>query len=128
MKQTYILTEDKISLFCPEPWNNSWAIIASVSNGCGPAGWKIDVVPDSILGCYIGESCRIHDVQYEVGETIEDKDSGDRTFRNNMIRLIKGRTTNWFAKVFLLKARLRLAQKYYEFVVNFGGPAFWKDK
>ena len=128
MKQTYIPTNDGIQLFCPEPWNSSWAKIASVSNGCGPQGWKIDFVPDSVFGCYIGEACRIHDVQYEEGKTIEEKDSADRTFRNNMIRLVRGRTKTWFARKFLLKLRLRAVNGYYLAVSRFGGPAFWEDK
>jgi hypothetical protein len=127
-RQTYIQTKDGISLFCPPPWNSSWDEIIAASNGCGPQGWKIDVVPDKILGCYIGEACRIHDVQYEDGETIEDKDSADRTFLNNLIRLIRARTTNWFAKKLLLPFRLKAAYGYYLFVAKFGGPAFWDEK
>lgn len=128
MNQTYIITEDKISLFCPEPWNSTWAGIAAASNGCGPQGWKIDAVPDSVFGCYIGEACRIHDVQYGEGKTIADKDSADRTFMNNMIRLIRGRTKRWLAKKLLLRLRLKLAYGYYLFVSRFGGPAFWANK
>ena len=128
MSQTYILTKDSVPLFCPPPWNDNWMGIEAVSNGCGPQGWKIDLVPDSILGCPVGEACRIHDVQYAIGHTIQDKDSADRCLLNNLIRLIRARTTTWLAKKLLLRRRLNLAYLYYEAVSHFGGPAFWHGK
>lgn len=126
--QTYIHTKDGIALFCPPPWNQSWKAIGAASNGCGPQGWKIDLVPDSILGCDVSEACRIHDVQYADGHTIQEKDSADRSFLNNLVRLIRARTTTWAAKTFLLRRRLNLAYAYYEAVSHFGGPAFWHNK
>jgi hypothetical protein len=126
--QTYIKTDDNIDLFCPEPFNSSWSIIRAISNGCGPQGWKIDLIPDSVLGCNIEEACRIHDVQYGEGRTIEDKQSADRTLLNNGIRLVRARTTTIAAKIFLLRLRLNLVYTYYEAVSHFGGPAFWKGK
>jgi len=126
MQQTYVRTNDGIDLFCPPPWNErGWDEIHAIANGCGPQGWKVDLVPDSILGCRINEACDLHDVGYEVGETIEDKDSADRTMLNNAIRLIRARTTTWLAKKLLLKRRLDLAWAYYEAVHRFGGPSFW---
>jgi hypothetical protein len=127
-QQTYIWTKDNIPLFCPPPWNAGWKGIEAASNGCGPQGWKIDLVPDTMYGCPVGEACRIHDVQYADGRTIEDKNSADRSFLNNLIRLIRARTTTWAAKTFLLKLRLHRAYVYYEAVSHFGGPAFWHGK
>lgn len=124
--QSYIRTRDGIDLFCPEPWNGMpWDVVKARGNGCGPQGWKVDLVPDSTWGCYIGEACYIHDLQYDEGQTIQDKDEADRTLRNNIIRLVRGRTTTWAAKHFLLKPRLASAQVYYEAVQHLAGPSFW---
>ena len=90
------------------------------SNGCG-SGSFADFVPNTIYFLDITESCRIHDYAYLVGTTIEDKDSADREFLNNMIRLIDAKEAwyypHWFAR--------RRALKYYEAVHTLGGSAFW---
>lgn len=126
MKQSYIITNDNIHLYCPEPWNSrGWEEIKAIANGCGPSGWKEKIVPDSIFGCSIKEACELHDVEYEEGKDIEAKNSADRSFRNNMQRLVRGRTTNWFAKRLLLKPRLKLKGVYYQAVCKLGGTAFW---
>lgn len=126
MNQTYIKTSDNISLFCLEPWNErGWEVIRAIANGCGPQGWKEKLVPDSILGCNIQEACALHDVEYDEGQNIEAKNSADRSFRNNMQRLVRGRTTNWFAKKLLLVPRLKLTEAYYQAVCKLGGQAFW---
>jgi hypothetical protein len=131
-KQTLIKTSDGVELYCPEPYAsipNGWDVIKSLSNGCGAQGWKVDIVPDSILDCKIVEACNIHDIMYGLGETIEDKDSADRTFLNNMQRLIEARTAkNWVARKTLLPIRKNLAYGYYIAVHKFGGVAFWKGK
>lgn len=126
MNQTYIKTKDEVHLFCPAPWHTQgWETINALANGCGPQGWKIDLVPDSILGCPIKEACAIHDLMYLEGSTIEDKKSADRTFLNNLTRLIRARTRVWLAKKLLLGMRLKGAYGYYLAVSNFGGSAFW---
>lgn len=126
MNQTYIKTKDNIYLFCRDPWcHTGWETIKAIANGCGPEGWKEKIIPDSLLGCNIEEACSIHDVDYQEGQTNEEKECADRTFRNNMQRLVYGRTTTWLAKKLLLKPRLYLTVIYYNAVKNFGGAAFW---
>lgn len=98
--------------------------LGKVCNGCGSASAKIDFVPDKIYGTYIGEACHIHDWMYHVGRTIEDKDEADRTFLNNILRLLKKRT-KWYKPMFLMRIR---AKGYYNGVKLFGGPAFWDGK
>ena len=93
-------------------------------NGCGPGGWKIDVIPDTLWGLDITEACNIHDWMYTAGSTIDDKDEADRVFLNNMIRIVNAGTHCWP----LLPLRRRAARIYYEFVSHFGGPAFWSGK
>jgi hypothetical protein len=126
MSQTYIKTKDNIDLCCKAPWCfRGWEEIKAIANGCGPGGWKIDIVPDKIWGCPVVEACNIHDLDYEEGRSIADKDVADRTLLNNLLRLVESRTTNWFAKKLLLKARKNTCYIYYEAVHKFGGPAFW---
>jgi hypothetical protein len=39
------------------------AAIEAAGNGCGRAGWERIMVPDSILGVWIGMVCHVHDVE-----------------------------------------------------------------
>lgn len=127
---TYIKTKDGIELLCPAPWNErGWGEINLAGDGCGTKkGWKIDVVPDTLLGCHIEEACNIHDILYQQGKTMEDKSNADKIFLENMIRLINGRTITWAAKLFLKSTRKKLAYLYYKAVHKFGDPAFWNKK
>lgn len=40
---------------------------ARICNGCGAGGWKMDIVPDNVLGIDITEPCNIHDYEYYLG-------------------------------------------------------------
>jgi len=110
--------------FAPESyWLASREVRDQVTNGCGPKGWKVDLVPDTIWGLSIKEECQIHDWEYAVAPpTIEAKDSADRTFLNNILRKVEyvGGWLKWL--------RRRRAVTYYETVHLFGGPAFWTGK
>jgi len=91
-------------------------------NGCGARG-KLDLIPDNLLGLDISECCNIHDYMYATADnTIEAKDSADRTFLNNMLRLICNKGG------FLAPLRRKRAYVYYLAVHKFGGPAFWEGK
>jgi hypothetical protein len=92
--------------------------------GCGPGGLGDLMVPDVILGANMFEACKIHDVMYRSGETLADKESADRTYLNNMIRIIAASPGSWG----LRKARLWFAHKYYMAVHKYGGPAYWDGK
>ena len=82
------------------------------------------LVPDDLLGLCITPACDIHDYMYTVGDSISDKDSADRSFLNNMLRLIDAHDC-W--QIFKRRRALE-AQVYYEAVHLFGGPAFWSGK
>lgn len=97
---------------------------ATVVNGCGPGGWKVDIIPDTIWGLDIRPACDIHDWMYTAGETIADKDEADRVFLNNCLRLIDAAGGLWLVRAL----RRRRARVYYEAVRHFGGPAFWANK
>lgn len=44
----------------------SEAEIEARGNGCGRAGWERVLVPDSILGVWIGMVCHVHDVETDL--------------------------------------------------------------
>ena len=57
-------------LFAPESYLRALPeVIAKVVNGCGPGGWKVDLVPDTILLLSVTESCNIHDWCYSEGSS-----------------------------------------------------------
>lgn len=113
------------ALYAPLAYHDaSPEVRAQVTNGCGTAGWKGDLVPDCILGLCITPACNVHDWMYTVGKTQDDKDEADRVFLNNVLRLIDGEGGWSIVK----KARRLLARDYYEAVHLFGGPAFWAKK
>jgi len=99
-----------------------------VVNGCGPGGWKVDLVPDRMWGLDVSPACDIHDWMYVVGLTLADKEEADRVFLNNLLRLIDS-APGWHNQLWLLKRlRRNRARFYYEAVQHFGGPAFWSGK
>jgi hypothetical protein len=115
----------KLKLFAPkEYWTTPKEEIDRVAGGCGPGGVGDYFVPDTIYGLSVKPACRIHDFCYAIGETIADKDSADRIFLNNMLRIIIEVTKWWI----LRKLRIWRAYTYYKAVKRFGGPAFWNGK
>jgi hypothetical protein len=122
--------KDGVVLYCEYDYESTAEILRrKQTNGCGPGGWKFDLVPDTMYGLSVREACDIHDWMYLFGKTLEDKDRADRSFLNNVIRLIDARTTtNWFGRNILKPLRYRRAKTYYEAVSHFGGAAFWKGK
>jgi len=101
---------------------------AQVVNGCGPGGWKVDLVPDRMYGLDVSAACDIHDWMYTVGLTLADKEEADRVFLNNLLRLIDS-APGWIGQLWLVKKLRRTrARVYYEAVHHFGGPAFWSGK
>lgn len=114
-----------VKLYAPEIYvAASPEVRATVVNGCGPGGWKVDIVPDTIWGLNVTEACNIHDWMYTTGETIADKDEADRVLLNNLLRLIDAAGGCWLIR----KLRRLRAREYYEAVQHFGGPAFWAGK
>ncbi len=101
-------------------------VVATIVNGCGPGGWKVDLVPDNLLGLDISEPCDIHNWRYEEGETEEDKRVGDLELRGNLIATIN-HEHDWDDMV-LRPHRYLLAYEYYEAVHLFGDSAFWAGK
>jgi hypothetical protein len=94
-----------------------------VVNGCGAAGSKFDFVADTVYGLSIKQACFIHDFDYSVGKTLEDKYAADSRFLDNMLAIIHNEST-WFLK---WPRRLR-AMSYYSAVCDMGYSAFWAGK
>ena len=112
-----------VPLFAPSTfWHASPELRAEVCNGCGTAGWKGWLVPDTVWGLTITPACQIHDWMYDEGTTIAHKDAADRAFLNNMLRLVNVRG-GW-----LKRLRSWRCHTYYVSVSKFGGPAFWNGK
>lgn len=112
-------------LFAPEAfWDLTDEQRAKLCNGCGPGKMLGFLVPDTLWGLSIAPACDIHDFMYITGETIADKDSADRVFLNNMLRLIDANTRWDWLKYF----RARKARTYYLAVRELGGPWFWAGK
>lgn len=118
----------KVELFAPPDYwrllKESPEVIEALVNGCGPQGWKVDLVPDTIYGLDISPICNIHDYMFAVGKTYEDMVVANDVFKNNLKRWIDAHTKwRW-----LRKLRLKRAEKYVRAVETWGGPSFWKDK
>lgn len=114
----------RVKLYAPrEYWLLNPIEKDKLCNGCGSRGfgWSI---PDRMYGLKISEACNIHDFMYKTMRTGQDKEIADRTFLNNLLRIIEAKTKSRLLK-FL---RGRRAYAYYLAVKVFGGPAFWAEK
>lgn len=112
-------------LYAPAAYVNAATVVRRlVVNGCGTGGWKGALVPETIYGLDVTAACNIHDWMYVAGETIADKEEADRTFLNNLLRMVDASGGPWL----LRRLRRRRARIYYEAVKIFGGPAFWHNK
>ncbi len=102
----------------------SLAKLKEFCNGCGAQdSWFRP--PKRIYGTLIIYACIIHDWEYSFGLLIEDKWRADRTFHNNINRLITKDSHKWYKPTRLQRIR---AKVYYEAVVQGGGEAFWCGK
>jgi len=52
-----------------------------ITNGCGPSGWKIDIVPDTLYGLHIRYECNDHDLDWHFAETWEEALIGNIIFK-----------------------------------------------
>lgn len=102
--------------------------LRDVCNGCGAANAKIDFVPDTIYGLDVSAACNVHDWRYEEGDDEEDRQSADREFKNNLLRLIDAACKKSRFRRCIKRLMYIRAQGYYTVVKNFGGPAFWNGK
>jgi len=114
-----------VKLFAPaEYWELTPEQRKAMTNGCGAGRFGGWVIPDHILGRCITPACDIHYFMYQAGETIDDKRTADRVFKNNALRIVEAGAKS----MVLLKARAALIEGYYLAVKYFGGPFYWHGK
>lgn len=104
----------------PEYWSLSPDEKDKLTNGCGPAGWKGNLIPDDLLGVSIKEPCNIHDFRYSNGGNESDRKVADREFLENMLEVVETESHDFFLK----QARRRLALDYYCVVRDSGEEYF----
>lgn len=92
--------------------------ILRVTNGCGPGGWRLDLVPDHLGDVDISEACRQHDYLYYIGGSEEDRLHADVLLYTNIAALIL------FNDGYLVPLQMAAAAIFYRAVRN-GGDAFW---
>lgn len=115
----------EVKLFASPSYREASSLaIAEICNGCGTKGFGGWIVPDTLWGLDIHPACEIHDWDYFMGETDEDKRAADRILLNNMLRIIHAKTKNPILKAL----RIHRAQVYYHIVRLLGGLAFWDNK
>lgn len=108
----------------PIVWDFNYDEIKAMSNGCGPDGWKGDIIPDNLLGICFTPACDIHDVEYKYGTTKEHKTLADKNLITNMLTI-----NEVDSKFFIFKfIRRKIILTYYEAVADLGSVFFWKDK
>jgi len=112
-------------LYAPSAyWLYDQKELADLVNGCGPDGWKNELIPDHLLWVSIEEACNIHDFMYVFGVTEADREEADRVFLNNMLRIVEEQSKCWTTRFI----RRKLALHYYSVVRDMGGTYFWADK
>lgn len=97
-------------------------IKAEICNGAGAAGrWISSLIPNTMYGLDCVEAFDIHDYDYHVGISWDDKDRADRRLFENLLILINhaGGWLQWL--------RRRRALKYFEAVHHHGAEAFFAE-
>lgn len=106
----------------PESWINATKQERKdIANGCGPGGWKLDLVPDTIYGLDISEICDWHDFDYTFlpKEKIWKKVADKRMHHNLKVHINK--KSGWLLKY----PRLVRAYWYYLAVSKGGDSSFF---
>lgn len=105
-------------------WVASQPLRDANCNGCGTAGWKGELIPDTVYGLSIADACNIHDWMYAKGITEDDRGEADATFLANMLAIVeqaaKASVVAWLMAPF----RRRRCLLYFEAVRQFGSDPF----
>ena len=110
----------------PSLLDNSVETLLTICNGCGPAGAKVDLVPDTIQGLTIKIECHGHDYDYAVGKTEADRVYADNRLWRNMKKRIL--TAEGIINKTLIPSRLAQARLVYRAVRVGGEKPFWANK
>lgn len=101
-------------------WYTDEATINMIAGGCGPGRFGNYGLFDSVYWLSIKAACKIHDFDYAIGKTAEDKKIADHRFLDNMLKIIN---TQSKSSVLRILRRYR-AVSYYNLVVECGEDAF----
>lgn len=94
-----------------------------ICNGMGAKDSSLArLIPNTMYFLDVREAADIHDYEYAIGNSDEDKRRADRNFFENLLIIINK------AGGVLAFFRRRRALKYYEAVHYYGHNAFWKNK
>ena len=106
-----------MKLIAPESyWQATPEERAAVVNGCGPGSWKLNLIPNNLLGADIREACNIHDWMFAEGKDFEES---NQTFLVNMVICCA-----MAPELHLLGARLAEAAIFYAAVEECGRRYF----
>lgn len=101
-------------------WDLSDEEKKDICNGCGAKGaWYNFLIPSGAFDV----ACNIHDYDYFVGNTQDDKRKADRRFINNMNRIVSATKSKPLRVYRAIKAK-----GFYTSVKKLGDAAYWKDK
>lgn len=99
--------------------NETLAMIIG-KGGCGPGEYGDYLVPDTVFGLNIQPACGIHDYDYGVGKSKEDKEIADLRLLTNTLKIINTQSKSGMLRIL----RRYRAMSYYNAVVEGGGDAF----
>lgn len=94
------------------------------TGGCGPGKYGNLVVPNTFYGLSVKPLCLLHDLEYEVGETEQDKEDADINFLRNLLRYIRCHSKYRALRVL----REYRAMTYYIAVDEAGTESFLKGE
>lgn len=100
--------------------------LLTICNGCGPAGAKLDLVPDTIEGLTIKLECHTHDYDYAKGATEADRVFADKRLRRNLFKRVRG--AKGFVNRLLVPTRSIRVLIIYRAVRLGGEKPFWANK
>ncbi len=79
-----------------------------ITNKCGPDGILNILIPNSLLGLDISESCNIHDYMFHTSRTSKNLKNADQIFLKNLKLQIRNNSSG-----FLKPIRTFMAYLYY---------------
>lgn len=118
-----VIKYEKYELECSDSYARAHPeVVQVVTNGCGPMGWKVKIIPDTVYGLNISNACRIHDWDYAEGSTEEEKALADARFLRNANKIVDSG--------FILLRPMRRARvlTYYAAVHTCGESSYWFSK
>ena len=103
----------------PKFWAMSEAEIDFRYEGWGPGKIGNRWVPDTFYGLDVRIAWQVHDYDYEVGRTSQEKQEADCRLLHNLYIIIQSEPANW-----LTALRYERAVNYYEMVMIAGRKSF----